>query len=197
MVSPEATLNLLRNKRIASAIIIALAFPWFYIEYKGMTSKFNLDRGNGIFIRGDRYVETGEWLFNCKRGTVVSLSPLPIPVDQLIQTKSFEPNMAIYLDESEKITANLVIDHVTSKPDWYTNLKYAHSTLGESSELVFHLYISTTEYEGRLWLIKLLQVVKAKNHPRFYIGSKPYDPATFIDHEKAIQQARASCPTPQ
>ena len=190
-------MSLFRNKKIVLATITILTSSWYYIENKGMTSKFNLDWGNGVIIHGDKYVETGEWLFNCKRGTLVSLSPLPTPIDQLKQTKSFEPNKAIYLEDPDKTTAKLVINHVTGHPDWYTKLKYINSSLGESSELLFHAYGLITEHEERRWSIEILQVVKSKNWPRFYIGAEPYDPATFIDHEKAIQQARASCPTPQ
>ncbi|WP_152623829.1 hypothetical protein [Pseudomonas sp. PI1] len=190
-------MNLSRSSIFALTLILSTAVLWAYIEYKAMNSKFNQDMGNGIIIYGDHYIDSGDWLFNCELGSLVSRIPLPVPADQLKNTSSFETETTIHVREKQKNTAKLVIQYITKKPEWYMGLHYRNSILSESSKLLFHTFQLITDYEGEAWEIYLFQDLAPRSHSQFSIGAKPHDPATFIDHEKAIQQARASCPTPQ
>ena len=62
--------------------------------------------GNGIIIYGDRYVDSGDWLFNCELGSLVSRIPLPVPADQLKNTSSFETETTIHVREKQKTLPN-------------------------------------------------------------------------------------------
>jgi len=194
----EVTLSFTLNKNLAiiSGFLIALT-TWVYLEHQAMTSKFNQDMGNGVVIYADKYVESGDWVFDCNYSRLISRSPLPPPLDHLKQEARPKPTSTYSLSPSDRATANEIIQKLTKESNWHSNLRYVFSTVSENSKLSQHLFNTTTEHENRTWVIYLFQAIENEEWSRFYIAAAPYAPETFIDYEKAMQQARASCPTPQ
>ena len=94
----EVTLSFTLNKNLAiiSGFLIALT-TWVYLEHQAMTSKFNQDMGNGVVIYADKYVESGDWVFDCNYSRLISRSPLPPPLDHLKQEARPKPTSAYSL----------------------------------------------------------------------------------------------------
>jgi len=101
------------------------------------------------------------------------------------------------VNKAEQKLAKQVIHAVTALPEWYENLEYLYSVLGENSNLSSHLFDLLAEYDGRTWALIIWQEIAPNGGSSFYIRAKPYDPDTYVDHAKALQEAMQSCPVPQ
>jgi len=182
---------------IAVFFVFIVLTIWAYFEYRSMTSIFKTDLGNGVVIYADDYVKSGNWVFDCDYSRLISRPPLPPPFDHLKQ-KIPPKTLSIFpLSPTDKAIAKELIQKLAKESQWHQDLRYLYSGIGENSELSQHWFYTTTEYENRIWAIYLIQAVENEERSRFYILATPYDPETFVDYEKAMQQAKASCPTPQ
>ncbi|MDF3845865.1 hypothetical protein P3W55_29510 [Pseudomonas citronellolis] len=187
------------NKSSTIAMIFALTglATWAYFEYRAMTSIFKKDLGNGVVIYADNYVESGEWIFDCKYQRLISRIPVPLPFDHLKNDTPLKPISAFPLSTSDRAEAKELIRKLIRESGWYHDLHYLFSSLNDSSQLTQHSFQMLTAHGGRTWVVHLIQGLENEEWSRFYIAATPYDPETFVDYEKAMQQAKASCPTPQ
>ena len=192
-------MNFYRSKGfwIAFAIFSPLLLITANYGIKVMTSVYKKDLGNGVVIYADDYVKTGLWVFDCEYSRLISREPLPVPVAALKRTgKITIGNMYTLSDTDEKL-AKEVIKAVTAMPDWYRNLRYRYSVLGENSDLNSHTFDLIASHDGRKWGLEIWQEIGYDGESSFDITAEPYDPETYVDYAKALQAAARSCPDPQ
>ncbi|WP_371369022.1 hypothetical protein ACA097_05605 [Pseudomonas sp. QL9] len=182
---------------IAFTIFLPLLLIATNYGFKVMTSIYKKDLGNGVVIYADDYVKTGLWVFDCKYRRLISRQPLPVPIDELERTNRLTIGKMYALSGDDKNHAKVVIRAVTEIPDWYKNLRYRYSVLGESSNLNGHSFEMTASLDGRKWGLEIWQEIGYDGDSSFDITAEPYDPETYVDHAKALQAAAKSCPIPQ
>jgi hypothetical protein len=163
---------------------------------KVMTSVFKKDLGNGVVIYADDYVKTGLWVFDCEYRRLISREPLPVPIAELVNSEKLTVQNTYALNEVDEASAKEAIREITKVSNWYQELRYLYSALGESSELNVHTFYLITRYDGRLWAVEIDQSIRYDGS-HFNASAKPYDPETYVDYEKALQAAAQSCPVPQ
>ncbi|MDH2434614.1 hypothetical protein QCD60_18890 [Pokkaliibacter sp. MBI-7] len=193
-------MNFYRNKGfwIGSALVLPVFLAVSNYGYKIMTSVYNTDFGNGLVIYADDYVRTGKWVFDCVYSRLVSREPLPVPAQGLASAKKI--SLSTNLSSSNKgdtTIAEEVINAVTSTPGWYKGLRYLYSGLSESSDLRYHTYYMIAIYQGQQWAVEVDQSIFSSKKSSFEINAFPYDPATYVDYAKAMEEAASSCSVPQ
>ncbi len=163
--------------------------------YKVVTSVYNTDFGNGMVIYGDDYVKSGRWVFDCKNSRVINRERehLPIPLAELSELEE------ITIGRSHRDAASVkeVVNVITTRPEWYKDLKYLYSGLGENSNIEFHKFFLLVEHAGLRWALEVYQFLGSRGKSRFVIVGERYDPETFVDYTKAFEAAVKSCPAPQ
>lgn len=177
-------------------IIISLLLIANY-GIKVMTSTFKTDMGNGVIIYADNYVETGNWVFDCKYSRLISRQPLPTPIAELERTNTLTTGQMYTLNDTEKRTAEILIRDLIAKPNWYKDFKYTYSSLDENSDLNSHVFNSIKNNRDQQWIITIRQNIDYSGNSNFKITAEPYNHATYVDHSKALQNAAKSCPIPQ
>lgn len=90
-----------------------------------------------------------------------------------------------------------MIRAATAIPEWYKNLRYLYSGLDEYGKIIVHGFDMLVEHEDRQWALIIWQHIKSSGTSDFFVTAKLYDPETYIDHTKALEAARKSCPIPQ
>lgn len=197
MECQEAILNSRPNKTTRSIFIVLVAVMiisggWWILRSK---STYYLDLGNGVVIYADNFVETGKWVFDCSGSRLVSREPLPVPWQELKRTGKITQVINILaVGAEQKAEALKFIDSLDTKD--YEGLRYLYSGLDEKSELRYHTFYLLKEHGGRTWVAELTHVISRSGN-RFFAAAKPYDATTYVDHEKALKVAAASCPQPQ
>ncbi|PXF32877.1 hypothetical protein WH50_01600 [Pokkaliibacter plantistimulans] len=193
-------LSFYRNKGfwIGSALVLPVLLVVGNYGYKIMTSVYNTDFGNGLVIYADDYVRSGKWVFDCSYSRLISREPLPVPLLELSRAKdiSFSTNLSSS-NKGDTTLAKEVINAVTSTPGWYNGLRYLYSGLDENSDLTFHSYDMVTQYQAQPWAIRVGQDIEFDGTSSFNINAFPYDPATYVDYAKAMEEAASSCSVPQ
>jgi hypothetical protein len=182
---------------IATTILSPLLLIASYYGYKVMTSVYKTDMGNGVVIHADDYVKTGRWVFHCGRTRIISRQPLPAPVSELERANKLTVGNMYALNDMDQKLAKVAIRAITAKPDWYKNLRYNSSFLGESSDLNSHAFDLLAEHDGRTWALNVWQWIEFDGTSTFEVTAEPYDPATYVDYAKALQAAAKSCPVGQ
>lgn len=188
-----------QNKGTWILIILTTPLLLFAIHhwYKTMTSAYNTDLGNGVIIYADDYVKTGRWAFDCNHSRLISREPLPPPIEDLKNTTSFAIGNMYTPSKPNIEQAKNFIKSITTIPEWYRNLRYRYSVLGENSDLSSHVFGLVSSYEGMQWALRVWQEVSHDGRSSFEITAEPYDPAVYVDYAKALQAAAKSCPAPQ
>ena len=199
MARKEATLSFYRSKTfwIATAILTLLLLVAAHYGVKVMTSVYKTDMGNGVVIYADDYVKTGRWVFDCEYSRLISRKPLPAPVAALEQASKLTIGKLYGLSDEDKQLAKAAIRAITAMPNWYKNLRYLYSVLGESSDLNSHVFDSLVKHDGQTWALRVWQEIGYDGESRFNISAEPYDPETYVDYARALQAAANSCPVPQ
>lgn len=162
-----------------------------------MASVYKTDMGNGVVIYADDYVKTGHWIFHCGRSRLISRKPLPVPVMALEQAKKLNIGNMYALSDADEKLARQAIQSITTASGWYKSLRYRYSVLGENSELNSHVFDLLAKYEGRMWALRVWQEIGYDGESSFDITAEPYDPATYVDYAKAMEEAASSCSVPQ
>ena len=186
-----------RRLTITTAILLSLLLIALYYGLNIMNSKYKTDLGNGVVIRADNYVHTGDWVSHCGRSRLVSRTPLPIPSAELKRSGVLTLGKMYALNNAEKTLAKEAIQAVIAMPEWYKNLKYRYSVLDENSNLNSHLFDLLAEHDGRVWALIIWQEIDQNEVSSFDITAQLYNPATFVDHGRALQAAAKSCSIPQ
>lgn len=162
-----------------------------------MTSTYKKDLGNGVVIHADKYVKTGQWVFDCEYRRLINRKPLPTPEKELSATEKFTIGRMYALDEADRKSAKEVITATLESSNWHKNLHYLYSGLSDNSEIRYHTWYLLTKYLGRNWAIEVDQSIDYAGVSSFEVNAKPYDPETYVDYAKALQIASKSCPKPQ
>ncbi|WP_397449985.1 hypothetical protein [Pseudomonas sp. NA-150] len=181
---------------IASVIFAPLLLLGVNYGVKVMTSVFKKDLGNGVVIYADDYVKSGLWVFDCKYRRLISRKPLPVPIAELVNSEKLPVQSIYILDKRDEVLAKEVVRKVTEVSNWYQELSYLYSVLGENSELSSHTFYLITRHEGRLWAVEIDQEIRyGRSH--FSASARPYDPYTYVDYPKALMSALTTCPVLQ
>lgn len=162
-----------------------------------MTSVYKKDLGNGVVIYADDYVKSGHWVFDCEYRRLISREPLPAPIAELDRANKLTIGDMYALNDADEKLAKVAIRSITAIPDWHKSLRYRYSVLSENSELNSHVFYLLTKYNGKAWALRVWQEIGYDGKSSFDITAEPYDPATYVDHAKALQAAVKSCPAPQ
>lgn len=182
---------------ITAVTLLSLIFIELYHGLKIMNSIYRTDFGNGVVIRADNYVHSGNWVFHCGRSRLVSRKPLPIPSAELKRSGVLTLGKMYALNNSDKSLAKEAIQAVIAMPEWYKSLKYRYSVLDENSNLNSHLFDLLAEHDGRIWALVTWQEIDQNGVSNFDITAEPYNPETYVDHGRALQAAAQSCSIPQ
>lgn len=182
-------------------VVAALLAPFLLlgIDYgiKVLTSVYKKDLGNGVVIYGDEYVKSGLWVFDCRYSRVISRKRLPAPLMELSSLKKLNFGKMYYLDRRDVASAKEAIIAITSMPEWYKNLQYVYSGLGESSRIDGQKFFVVADHGGRRWAIEIYEAIRLSGDSRFTVTGRLYDPETYVDYSKAFKAAVMSCPAPQ
>ena len=181
---------------IATAILSPLLLVASYYGFKIMTSVYKTDLGNGVVIYADEYVKNGRWVFDCEYSRLISREPLPVPLSELESAGKLTIGNAL-LKEVDEQPAKEALRAITGIRDWYKNLRYLYSALDENSDLNSHAFFLVAQHAGRPWAVEVDQSIGYDGKSSFKVTAEPYDPETYTDYAKAMQQARVSCPVPQ
>lgn len=187
-----------QNKGRLFALIVALGVLLVVGNYgfKIMTSVYKQDYGNGVVVYADDYVKTGRWVFDCGYSRLISRQPLPVPLAELEATGKLTIGSA-YLKEEDEQPAREALRAITGVRDWYRGLRYLYSGLDETSDLSMHFFDLIAEHGGRSWALKVIQSIRSGGKSVFTVTTQPYDPATYVDYNRALQDASTSCPVRQ
>lgn len=90
-----------------------------------------------------------------------------------------------------------MIRAATAIPEWYKNLRYLYSGIDEYGGIIIHGFDMLVEHEDRKWGLIIWQHIQSSGISNFLVTAELYDPETYIDHAKALEAARKSCPIPQ
>jgi hypothetical protein len=130
----------LTTKTMALAYIISTLRP----------DDYTTDWGNGVVIRGDRYVKSGTWAYNCKRWQLVSKNPRSFPSEHF--KRSGQVRIYPHLSSPGKQeAAKAFIDQTLKTDNWYERLRYVETYINESSQIhahYFDLFAITTGSNG-------------------------------------------------
>lgn len=148
----------------------------------------------GVFIYADDYVKTGKWIFNCGTSRIVSRQPLPVPTTNIRDSTDIVIGKMYTLDKSDIEHAKKFIQSVIINPNWYNDLHYQYSFIGENNELRSHLFGLISHYDGRPWALSLWQEIGNGGASSFELTARPYDAAEYADYPKALRTAAMSCP---
>lgn len=157
---------------------------------------YTTDYGNGVTVYADRYVKSGEWVYHCKRSFLVSRVARVFPSEHF-RTEGKISIGPIWLHPHRELIAKAFISAVMADEKWYARLTYVKTGITDISRISNHHFQITTDYEGSLWTILVGQPHDLNNDNDYWITAKPYDPATHITHETALNEARSSCSKPQ
>lgn len=171
-----------------------------YFGYRVMTSVYKQEWGNGVVIRADEYVQSGDWVFDCEYGRLVSRRPLPVPIAELERVGKLDIGQS-YLKEEDRAPAREALKAITGRKDWYRELRYAYSDLeesvvGETSSLKAHRFTMLANHRGRTWEVDVWHWI-GYGDSEFSVYIEPYDEENHVDHARALKQAAQSCPAPQ
>lgn len=167
-----------------------------YLIYLMMPSYYTTDMGNGITIDADKYVDSGDWVYHCKKMYLVSRTARVFSVEHFREYAT-TPIKHVSFRSKQKYDERYVIESVTEKQDWYTYLQYSDTGISEDSSMTNHYFWLMTEFNETPWVVTLAQPHSRINRHDYYITAEPYDPTTHRTHESALSEARTSCPTPQ
>ncbi|MCU1734860.1 MULTISPECIES: hypothetical protein [unclassified Pseudomonas] len=162
-----------------------------------LTSVYKTDLGNGVVIYGDEYVKSGLWVFDCKYSRVISRERLPVPLAELSALDDVAIGEMNYLSRRDAGSVKEAIRAIIERPEWYGNLQYAYSGVGESSEIWSHKFFLLTDHAGFKWALEVDQILRLSRTYRFFVTARPYSPETYVDYTKAFEAAVKSCPAPQ
>lgn len=158
---------------------------------------YKQDFGNGVVVYADDFVKTGKWVFDCNNSRLISREPLAAPISELEGTGRLAISDMYSVKDADREQAKAAIRAVTGIDGWYRNLRYRYSSLNESSDLNSHVFDLLAKHDGRQWALKVRQRLGYRGESSFKITVEPYDPATYVDYAKALQNAAKSCPAPQ
>lgn len=185
-------MNFIRNNKALAIVLLLTLITVLWFWYPKMTSKYYTDYGNGVIVYADKYVKSGNWVYDCVTTRLISREPLKFPVSALEEIGSVDISTARQLGD-EREEAKNVIKSVTAIKNWYSSLKYNYSSLKESSDINSHVYSLITEHNGDKWVVFVSHGSDVDGQVKFTIRAKKYDPENFIDHKKALALAAKSC----
>jgi len=177
---------------VLAALAVLILAPVAYFGYQKMTSIYKTDFGNGTVIYADKYVQSGQWAYDCKTTRLVSREPIPFPMAAL-EAKGKLDISTSGLFGADADAAKAVIRAITAKDNWYGALAYLYSSLNEYSDLNGHYFGMVTGYAGATWAITVRQNDDFEGGSKFTISAKPHNPADYIDHKIALTLAADSC----
>ncbi|MFK3773380.1 hypothetical protein [Pseudomonas sp. NPDC089406] len=190
-------MNLFQNKRLLACLGVALTvisvFGYRWLSY--YITPFKIDNGMTGTTYAGQYVKTGKWVFDCNNGRLISRIPLAPPMAAFEKNQySIAPSNINPLSGSEKAIAAQLINTLTH--DDYEKLQYRFSMQDDSSVVWVHSYYLIKHHAERDWAIEILQF-SWSNSDSFRADARPYNPAEYVDHAKALSAALVSCPSPQ
>jgi hypothetical protein len=172
----------------------ALALACILIVIRG--HDYTTDWGNGIITVADKYVASGEWVYDCKKVLLISRSPRIFPEKFFINNGKLDIG-TMFLRPEIRTVAERIIEEVTKTPEWYRNLKYTRSTLDEYSNIARHYFGTTIDHHHIQWTINVAQPDELGYENTYYISAEPNNPERHKPHNEWLQTAKKSCPKPQ
>jgi hypothetical protein len=186
-------LSFSQNKGLWIAVMVFTPFLLLGVDYgiRVLTSVYKTDLGSSVVIYGDEYVKSGLWVFDCKYSRVISRERLPVPLAELSALDDVAIGEMNYLSRDAG-SVKEAIRAIIEKPEWYRNLQYAYSGVGES-----HKFFLLTDHAGFKWALEVDQILRLSRAYRFVVTARPHNPETYVDYTKAFEAAVKSCPAPQ
>lgn len=166
-------------------------------QLKVITSVYKTNSGISGFIYADRFVKTGEWVFDCDYARLIKREPISVPVTELEDVRNLPIKPVSYGAFSEQEQA--AITAITGSDGWQRGLRYLSS--GFRSDLLpgfdeyvnAHYFHRMDTYAGQQWELKVIQRINAKRPSRFELTIRPSHPNHYVDHDVALKRALTSC----
>jgi hypothetical protein len=175
---------------------IGMKLIFIYVLFMPHDGDYITDWGNGVIIKGDRYVKSGKWAYDCKRWRLVSIIPKPFPIEHFKSIAPIEPDY--YLSAFDrKTTAKEFINQMLSTDYWHKNLRYVDTYITDSSEIYSHSFEVSSLYKGEQWTLRIAQRENPSIKKAYSITADIYDATYHKPHEELLEEAKASCPKPQ
>lgn len=176
--------------------IIGLVLVLSYILFLPYDNDYITDWGNGVIIKGDRYVKSGDWAYNCKRWQLVSKIPRSFPSEHF--KRSGQVRIYPHLSSPGKQeAAKAFIDQTLKTENWYERLRYVETYINESSQIHAHYFDLFAMHNGEQWRLSVGQRDNLNIEKAYSITADVYDARYDKSHEELLQEAKASCPKPQ
>lgn len=80
-----------------------------YIASVLQENHYTTDWGNGVVIRGDRYVQSGDWVYNCVRWHLISKTPKIFPAEHFVKNK--RPRINSYLSDKKEEAESFIKEY--------------------------------------------------------------------------------------
>jgi hypothetical protein len=175
-------------------LILIIALGYIFLTF--LPEHYTTDWGNGVIIHADKYVNSGEWIYNCKKSFLVSRIPRSPPTKEAL--RGWQPSRLIEsLAQGRKASTLSVINATTSKANWHHSLRYTFTGLYENSKISAHYFEMTAYHKAKLWTLQVRQLHAPDKDKAYSINASPFDPNRHKLHKELVEEARVSCPTPQ
>lgn len=167
-----------------------------YILSTLLPEHYTTDWGNGVIIHADKYVNSGEWIYNCKQSFLVSKIPRSPPTEDAL--RGWQPSALIESLPRDRKAATLeLISATTSKKNWHHHLRYTFTGIYENSKISAHYFEMTTYHKANLWTLQVRQLHAPDEDKPYSINASLHNPNRHKPHNELVEEARLSCATPQ
>jgi hypothetical protein len=181
---------MINSKNVGLSLVLAYAL---FLPYE---DHYITDWGNGVVTRGDRYVKSGDWAYNCVRRHLVSKIPRPFPTEDFKKNSDVEINTRL-VPLDQKLATKEFIHHVMKNEKWYEKLQYILTFINEDSQLDAHYFGLSSIYKEKQWILRVIQSDNLNTYSSYSISADLYDARYHKNHEELLKEAKASCPKPQ
>ena len=172
--------------------------PLTFYEFSFETSKIAIEE---IVIDATKFIETGEYYFDCNLQHLVARQPKPFPVEKVYEGCGIS---ATYVGTMKKY--NDFIKQEITRPEFFDDLTYQYSVIikQESPEIFWDNYYKFISLDGMMFIISVTDYgpsLKFYDHSGKEIAVAMYlfkpenvnDP-DFKTYEELLEQAKNSCP---
>lgn len=167
-----------------------------YLLFLPYDNYYVTDWGNGIVIKGDRYVRSGEWAYNCIRWHLVSKTPKSFPDDDFRENKNIEIDTYTSPPQKQQAAIEFINETLKTK-NWHQRLQYIHTYINEDSQIDAHYFRLSATYKGEQWILRVRYSDSFYIKKLYFISAAPYDARYHKPYEELLQEAKLSCPKPQ
>ncbi|WP_087024573.1 hypothetical protein [Thaumasiovibrio subtropicus] len=140
-----------------SKIFIIIPFVVIFILWIASSKLFEADLGLEWKVSGTQYVLSGDWIFNCSNGYIISREILEIPED-ISRYNVKEALGLLNRFQRDKEPVNSAIRSLFLSQPWTDGFQYSHSQLlGYKRGVHFDTWVKSLPFEGKTYLLSLVR----------------------------------------